>query len=88
MSAVTALPVTAPASPSPALLERSSPEQRTSFLRVWARLPLHLREVAFGLHGTDWTPEACEQLGDVLCKFPDVFPTSKSDYGSCSLMPS
>ena len=54
------------ASPSPALLEHLTPEQRASFLRVWERLPSHLRAVAFDLHGPDWTPLAIEQLGDVL----------------------
>ena len=69
VSAVTAPPLAAvvdTASPSPVLLERSTPELRASFLRVWERLPSHLRAVAFDLHGPDWTPLAIEQLGDVL----------------------
>ena len=66
VSAVTASPLAAPASPSPALLERLNPEQRASFLRVWARLLLHLRGVAFDLHDTDRTPEAIKHLGGVL----------------------
>ena len=69
VSAVTAPPlaaVAAPASPSPALLERLTPEQRASFLCVWERLPSHLRAVAFDLHGPGWTPLAIEQLGGVL----------------------
>ena len=74
-------------SPSPALLERLSPDQRSSFLRVWARLSPHLREIAFDLHGPGWTPPAIEQLGDLLCEYPDVFSTSKTDFGSYSLMP-
>ena len=77
----------APASPSPALLERLTPEQRASFLRVWERLPSHLRAVAFDLHSPGWTPLAIEQLGDVLCDFADVSSKSKTDFGSCSLMP-
>ena len=40
----------AKASPSPALLERLTLYQRVSFLRVWDRLPRHLREIAFDLH--------------------------------------
>ena len=54
VSAVTAPPlaaVTAPASPSPALLECLTPETRASFMCVWERLPSHLRAVAFDLHG-------------------------------------
>ena len=74
-------------SPSPALLERLNQDQRSSFLRVWARLPPHLWEITFGLHDPGWTPLVIEQLGDVLCEFPDVFSTSKTDFGSCSLMP-
>ena len=74
--------------PSPALLERLNPDQRSSFLRVWARLPRHLREIVFDLHDHGWTPPAIEQLGDVLYEFPDVFSTSKTDFGSCSLVPS
>ena len=73
--------------PSPALLERLNPDQRSSFLRVWARLSPHLREIAFDLHDPGWTPPAIDQLGDVLCEFPDVFSTSKTDFGSCALMP-
>ena len=72
--------------PSPALMERLNPAQRSAFLRVWARLPPHLREIAFDLHDPGWDPPAIEQLGDVLCDFPDVFSTSKTDFGSCSLM--
>ena len=37
VSAVTASPVPAPASPLPPMLKRLSPEQRVSFLRIWAR---------------------------------------------------
>ena len=56
-------------------------------LRVWTRLPLHLRKVAFDLRGIDWTREAIEQMGDVLREFPDVFSKSTSEFGFCSLMP-
>ena len=74
-------------SPSPALMERLNPAQRSAFLRVWVRLPPHLREIVFDLHDPGWDPPAIEQLGDVLCGFPDVFFTSKTDFGSYSLMP-
>ena len=62
-------------------------DQRSSFLSVWNRLPPHLRDIAFDLHDPGWTPTVIAQLGDVLCDFPDVFSTSKTDFGSCSLMP-
>ena len=90
ISAVTDLPLgaaAATASPSPALLERLTPEQRVSLLRVSERLPSHLRAVVFEFHGPDWTPVAIEQLGDVLCNFADVISKYKTDFRSCSLMP-
>ena len=71
--------------PSPTLLKRLNSDQRSSFLRVWARLPPHLREIAFDLHDPGWTPPVIAQLGDVLCEFPDVLSTSKTEFGSCSL---
>ena len=74
-------------SPSPALMRRLNPAQRFAFLRVWARTLPHLKEIAFDLHDPGWDPPAIEQLGDVLCDFPDVFSTSKTDFVSCSLMP-
>ena len=74
-------------SPSPALLERLDQDQRSLFLRGWARLPPHLQEIAFDLYDHGWTPAAIEQLDGMLCEFPDVFSTSKTDFGSCSLMP-
>ena len=81
--------VEAPAVPlsSPALMEQLNPAQRSAFLRVWARLPPHLPEIAFDLHDPGWDPPAIEHLGDVVCDFPDVFSTSKTDFGSCSLRP-
>ena len=90
--AVTSSPGTSEAasavtSSSPALLERLNQDQHSSFLCVWARLPLHLREIAFDLHNPGWTLSVIEQLGDGLCEFPDVFSTSKTDFGSCALMP-
>ena len=92
VSVVTSFPDTGEAAsattpPSSARLERLNPDQRSSFLRVWARRPPHLREIAFDLHDPGWTPPASEQLCDVLCEFPDVLSTSKTDFGSCSLMP-
>ena len=56
-------------------------------MRVWVRLPPHLREIALDLHDPGWTPPVIEQLGDVLCEFPDVFSTSKTDFGSGSSLP-
>ena len=79
--------VAAPASTSWALLQGLTSEQRASFLRVWERLPSHLRAVAFDLHGPGWTPLAIKQLGDVLCDFAAVFSKSKTVFGSRSLMP-
>ena len=73
--------------PPPAPVERLNPAQRSAFLCVWARLPSHLWEIALDLHDPGWDPPTIEQLGDVLCNFPDVFATSKTDFGSCCLKP-
>jgi len=76
-----------PKTPCSQLLARLDTDQRTSFLRLWDRLPLHLRDITFNLHGAGWSPSVIDDLADVLCEFPDVFATSKTDFGSCSLMP-
>ena len=68
-------------------MERLNRAQRSAFLCVWARLPPHLREIAFNLHDLGWDLPAIEQLGDVLCDFPGAFSASKMDFGSGSLMP-
>ena len=74
-------------SPSPAQMERLNPAKRSAFLCVWARIPPHLRKIAFELHDPGWDPPVVEQLGNVLCNFPGVFSTSKTILWSCSLMP-
>ena len=71
--------------PSLALLERLSTDQRTSFLPICNRLPSHMREIAFELHGLGWTPTVITQLGDVLAEFSDKF--SKSPTGFWLLLP-
>ncbi len=76
-----------PKSPCPTLLARLDTDQRTRFLHLWDRLPLHLRDVMFDLHGSGWSPSVIDALGDVLCEYQDVFSSSKTDFGSCSLMP-
>ena len=86
-SPLAAAVATSTASPSPALLGRLVPDRRASFLRVWARLPPHLRAIEFDLHYPERTPLAIKQLGDVLSEIPDVCSTSKTVFGSCSLMP-
>ena len=40
-------------SPSPSLLKRLSTDQRSSFLQKWNRLPSHMHEIVFDLHGPD-----------------------------------
>ena len=56
--------------PSPTPLKRLNSDQRSSFLRVWARLLPHLREIAVDLHDPGWTPAVIALLGDVRCEFP------------------
>ena len=72
--------------PSPTLMEHLNPAQCSAFLWVWALLPTHLREIVFDLHDPGWDPPTIRQLGDVLCDVSDVFSTSKTDFGSCSII--
>ena len=73
--------------PPQALLDRLDADQRTSFQQLWEKLPPHLRSIKFDLHGPGWTPQVITDLGDLLCEFRDVFSTSSTDLGSCSLLP-
>ena len=73
--------------PSTPLLERLSTDQRSSFLQTWNRLPSHMREITFDLHGPGWTPTIILQLGEVLAELLNVFSKSSKDFGSCSLLP-
>ncbi|CAB1111208.1 unnamed protein product [Ectocarpus sp. CCAP 1310/34] len=83
-------PASAPPPPKPPpqeLLDRFSEAQRSSFMRLWARLPAHMHDIAFDLHNPGWTPEAIDRLADALVEYSDVFSTSKTDFGSCNIMP-
>ncbi|CAB1099587.1 unnamed protein product [Ectocarpus sp. CCAP 1310/34] len=83
-------PASAPPPPKPPpqeLLDRFSEAQRSSFMRLWARLPAHMHDIAFDLHSPGWTPEAIDRLADALVEYSDVFSTSKTDFGSCTIMP-
>ena len=73
--------------PGPILLARLDADQLTSFLRLWDRVTLHICDVTFDLHGDGWSPSVIDDLGNVLREFPDVFSTSKTEFGSCSLIP-
>ena len=50
-------------------------------------MTLHICDVTFDLHGDGWSPSVIDDLGNVLREFPDVFSTSKTEFGSCSLIP-
>ena len=80
-------PTTANSEPSPSLLDRFNADHRDSFLQVWHKLPAHLREVSFDFQGPGWDPHIITQLGNTLIEFPDVFSTSSTDFGWCSLLP-
>ena len=71
-----------PTAPCPELLARLNADERSSFLQLWGRLPPYLRDIAFDLHGTGWSPSVITALGDVLCELPGVFSTSKTDFDS------
>ncbi|CAB1106230.1 unnamed protein product [Ectocarpus sp. CCAP 1310/34] len=46
-----------------------------------------MHDIAFDLHNPGWTPEAIDRLADALVEYSDVFSTSKTDFGSCTIMP-
>lgn len=73
--------------PSAAVVARLHPNQRDSFLRLCDRLPDHLRDITFDLHGDGWYPEVIQELSDNLCDFPDVLSISKTGFGSCAFLP-
>ena len=65
-------------------LERLTPEQRVSFLRVWHRLPKHLREITFDSHDKGVDP--CGHRGTRRRPpriFRMFFPAPKRIFGSC-----
>eukprot|EP00752_Nemacystus_decipiens_P004840 g4404.t1 len=87
---VSAAPPSGPLPPKPPpadLPGRLTDLQRPSFLRMWDRLPAHLRDIVFELHDPRWSAAAIDQLGDALIEYADVFSTSKSDFGACNIMP-
>ena len=54
-------------------LKRLTAEQRASFIKLWDKLPPHLRDIKFDLHGEGWTPVVIDQLGTVLSDYQDMF---------------
>lgn len=45
-----------------------------------------MREIQFDLHGDGWTPDAIKEVADVLHNIIDVFSTSPTDHGECTLL--
>ena len=74
--------------PSTAVLERLSVDQRSGFLRTWNRLPPHMREITFDLHGPGWTPAIIIQLGEILAEFSDVFSKPQQNSAPAPCFPS
>ena len=48
---------------------------------------MHHREISFDFHLPGWDPDVITQLRDTLIEFADVFSTSPTEFGSCSLLP-
>ena len=72
---------------SPALLERLSADQHSSFLATWNRLPPRMRVIMFDLHGPGWTAAVITHAGVILAEFSDVFSKFPTEFGSCFLLP-
>ena len=69
---------------NPALLDLLITDQRPTSVKGWNRVPTHVREIAFGLNGPDWTLDIITQLSGILADYPVVFSKSSTDLGSCS----
>eukprot|EP00752_Nemacystus_decipiens_P002032 g1947.t1 len=80
-------PTKGPTTPPAALLTRLTDQQRDSFVKLWDKIPPHLRAITFDLHGEGWTPDVIDNLATVLCDYQDVFSKSPTDLGSCPLLP-
>ena len=52
-----------------------------------ASAPVPSCDITFDLHGAGWSPSVIEDFGDALRELSDVFSTSKTDFGSCVLIP-
>ena len=48
-------PQPTPTALCPELLARLNADQWSSFLQLWGRLPTHLRDITFDIHGTGWS---------------------------------
>ena len=86
----TATNVTPDASDDPpnGLLHRLDDVPRESFTRLWNTVPPHIQQIAPDAPG--WKPsaiDAIDALGSTFTEYVDIFPSSKLDYGVCSLRP-
>ena len=73
--------------PSTELLHRLDDDQRESFLRLWSTIPHHIRHIDFALDAPGCDPGAIDTLSATLKEYAYIFPSSKLDYGACSLQP-
>ena len=74
-------------SPPPELLHRLDHSQRESFSRFWNTVSPHIRRIDSALDAAGWDPTALDAFSTTLTTYADVFSSSKSDYGECSLRP-
>ena len=52
--------------PPTAVLSNLNPDQRKAFLRMWNKIPLHLRAIHFDFEESLWTTEDIDSLGNLL----------------------
>ena len=50
-------------------------------------MPPHIRRIEIALDAAGWDSPAIDALSATLVAYADVFPSSKLDYGECSLRP-
>ena len=64
-----------------------SEEQQSAFLKLWNKIPLHSRDVKFGINHAEWGAVEISQLADVLLQFEHRFSRDKTDLGHCAALP-
>ena len=73
--------------PPPELLKGMKPDCIEAFVRMWERLPTHLRDINFGLQHDAWSAKDIDRLAELLIEHKDRFSRHKTDLGHCTTLP-
>jgi len=73
--------------PLPAVLSNLEPLKRKAFIRLWNRVPAHLREIHFDFEESLWKADDIDSLGNLLCKYAHRFSQHSTDLGHVTVDP-